>query len=92
MRCRRGYTLTPALKNAIDGASATHPRHSQRNSALRRWWSPSKLPACVVFLASSDAASAMTGANVPVDCGWLVVGSWQHVRWAAGGERLASHA
>jgi hypothetical protein len=29
----------------------------------------------VAFLASSDAA-AITGVNIPVDCGRLVAGSW----------------
>jgi NAD(P)-dependent dehydrogenase (short-subunit alcohol dehydrogenase family) len=36
---------------------------------------PLEIAKVVAFLAS-PLASAITGANVPVDCGWLVAPSW----------------
>jgi NAD(P)-dependent dehydrogenase (short-subunit alcohol dehydrogenase family) len=69
-----GYTLTPALKNAIDRGERDVSSLSA-NAALRRLVDPAEIARVVAFLASG-AASAMTGANVPVDCGWLVGTSW----------------
>lgn len=69
-----GYTLTPALEAAIarkerqvDGALV--------NSPLPRLVKPSEIADGVAFLLS-DRASAITGIDLPVDCGWLVGATW----------------
>jgi NAD(P)-dependent dehydrogenase (short-subunit alcohol dehydrogenase family) len=69
-----GYTVTPALKNAIDRGERDVSSLTA-NAALRRLVEPAEIARVVGFLAS-DAASAMTGVNVPVDCGWLAGTSW----------------
>ncbi len=69
-----GYTRTPALQAAID-AGQRDERLLATNSALGRVVEPAEIARAVAFLASSDA-SAITGANLPVDCGWLVAPSW----------------
>ena len=69
-----GYTLTPALRSAIDRGERDVSSLTV-NAALRRLVDPAEIARVVTFLAS-DAASAMTGANVPVDCGWLAGTSW----------------
>ena len=70
-----GYTRTPALQGAIDRGERDVSALTQ-NSALGRLVEPEEVARVVAFLVSSDSA-AMTGANLPVDCGWLVASSWQ---------------
>jgi NAD(P)-dependent dehydrogenase (short-subunit alcohol dehydrogenase family) len=69
-----GYTRTPALQAAIDKGERD-PSALAGNAALGRLVEPSEIAKVVAFLAS-PLASAITGANVPVDCGWLVAPSW----------------
>jgi NAD(P)-dependent dehydrogenase (short-subunit alcohol dehydrogenase family) len=69
-----GYTRTPALQGAIDKGERDVSALTG-NSALGRMVEPSEIAKAVAFLAGPDA-SAITGANLPVDCGWLVTPSW----------------
>lgn len=69
-----GFTHTPALekgmaKKTLDEAAMT------ANTALGRLIRADEIAAAVVFLAS-DLASAITGANLPVDAGYLVATPW----------------
>lgn len=69
-----GYTRTPALQDAIDKGERDVSR-LEDNSALGRMVEPADIARAVAFLAGDEAA-AITGVNLPVDCGWLVAGSW----------------
>jgi len=69
-----GHTRTPALQDAIDKGERDVAL-LERNNALGRMVEPVEVARAVAFLASSDAG-AITGINLPVDCGWLVTGSW----------------
>ena len=82
-----GYTLTPALQAAIDKGERD-VRALERNAALGRLVAPREIANAVAFLAGPDA-SAITGASLPVDCGWLVAGSW-HTYGGLRDARLAS--
>lgn len=69
-----GYTLTPALKNAIDRGERDVSSLTA-NAPLGRLVDPEDIGQAVAFLASGSA-SAITGINLPVDCGWLAGTSW----------------
>lgn len=69
-----GYTLTPALKAAIDDGKRD-PTLLEENAALGRLVTPDEIAEGVVFLLS-DSARAITGISLPVDAGWLVATSW----------------
>ncbi len=69
-----GFTRTPALQAAIDRGER-NVSLLEGNSALGRMVTPEEIAEAVCFLCS-DAASAITGINLPVDAGWLVAGSW----------------
>jgi NAD(P)-dependent dehydrogenase (short-subunit alcohol dehydrogenase family) len=69
-----GYTMTPVIRRAID-LGLRDPSMLAGNSALNRMVEPDEVASAVAFL-SSEAARAITGVNLPVDCGWLVTPSW----------------
>jgi NAD(P)-dependent dehydrogenase (short-subunit alcohol dehydrogenase family) len=69
-----GYTLTPALKAAID-EGRRDPTALAENTAMGRLVEPSEIADAVSFLASGEA-KAITGVTLPVDAGWLVGISW----------------
>lgn len=70
-----GYTRTPAIKSAIERGERD-PTLLIENSALGRLVEPEEIARAVAFLLS-PLAGAITGVNLPVDCGWLVAPSWR---------------
>jgi NAD(P)-dependent dehydrogenase (short-subunit alcohol dehydrogenase family) len=64
-----GYTLTPAMQARID-AGQRDPQAILDKSAIKRLVQPADVAEAIFFLCS-DAASAITGVVLPVDCGWL---------------------
>lgn len=69
-----GYTMTPALESAI----ARGERSVERliaNAPLQDTVKPTQIGDAVSFLLS-DRALAITGVDLPVDCGWLAGTSW----------------
>lgn len=69
-----GYTRTPALQAAIDKGER-EVSLLEKNAALGRLVEPKEIAKVVAFLLSAEA-SAISGANVPVDCGWLAATPW----------------
>lgn len=69
-----GYTLTPAMKERID-RGARDPQAILDKSAIKRLVEPSDVAEAIFFLCS-DAASAITGVVLPVDCGWLAFSAY----------------
>ena len=69
-----GYTRTPALQAAVDRGERDVTALVD-NSALGRMVEPEDVARAVIFLAASES-SAITGVNLPVDCGWLVAPPW----------------
>ena len=69
-----GYVLTPAMQARIDSGQRD-PRLMVERSALRRLVQPADVAEAILFLCS-DAASAITGVMLPVDCGWLAASAY----------------
>ncbi|MHA1564539.1 MAG: SDR family NAD(P)-dependent oxidoreductase [Alphaproteobacteria bacterium] len=69
-----GYTLTPAMQERIDSGKRD-PQAIIDQSALRRFVETSEVAEAIYFLCS-DAASAITGVTIPVDCGWLAYSAY----------------
>lgn len=69
-----GYVLTPAMQARID-SRLRDPKLILEKSALRRFVQPADVGAAIFFLCS-DAASAITGVTLPIDCGWLATSAY----------------
>jgi NAD(P)-dependent dehydrogenase (short-subunit alcohol dehydrogenase family) len=69
-----GYTRTPPLQAAIERGERDVSALAG-NAALGRLVEPDEVARVVAFLAGPEA-SAITGVNLPVDCGWLLAPSW----------------
>jgi len=69
-----GYTRTPALQDAIDKGERD-VSNLVGSAPLGRLVEPDEIAKAVAFLASPEA-SAITGIDLPVDCGWLAGTSW----------------
>jgi NAD(P)-dependent dehydrogenase (short-subunit alcohol dehydrogenase family) len=73
-----GFTLTPVFRDKI----ASGKRDAgvlEANASLGRLVETDEVAAAVSFLLS-DESSAITGASLPVDCGWLVASHWMNFR------------
>lgn len=70
-----GYTETPALQAAIDRGDRDRAM-LVRQAALGRMVQTNEVANGVAFLLS-DEASAITGACLPIDCGWLASVGWE---------------
>ena len=69
-----GFVETPALRAEID-AGRRDPALIAGSKALGRTVRVEEVAQAVLFLAG-DRASAITGVNLPVDCGWLAATGW----------------
>lgn len=70
-----GFTRSPALQAKIDSGERDVAT-IEKATALRRLMEPEDSAFAVAFLLS-DEASGITGVNLPVEGGWLVMPSWQ---------------
>lgn len=84
-----GYTKTPALQAAIDRGDRD-PADLVASTALGRMVDPHEVACGVAFLAS-DAASAITGVDLPIDAGWLVGTSWNSYGGVPAARSAGSH-
>ena len=69
-----GFTLTPALQSRIDSGDRD-PAGMESLSTLGRLVKPEEVAKAGFFLCS-DAASGITGVNLPVDCGYMAAISY----------------
>ncbi len=69
-----GFTLTPAMQSRIDSGDR-NPAGMEGLSTLGRLVKPEEVAEAGFFLCS-DAASAITGVNLPVDCGYMAAISY----------------
>ncbi len=71
-----GFTLTPILKAKI-AAGKRDVGTLEAHTALGRLVEPEEVAALASFLMSDDT-SAITGASIPVDAGWLATSHWMN--------------
>ncbi len=69
-----GATLVPRVRARLQ-AGARYAGNPADNMALGRFTEPEEVAETVEFLLS-DRASAITGANLPVDSGWAAIRGW----------------
>lgn len=69
-----GYVLTEAMQAAIDRGDR-NPDFMTSQAAMGRMVKVSEVADAMGFLLS-DAATAITGINLPVDAGWLAGSTW----------------
>jgi NAD(P)-dependent dehydrogenase (short-subunit alcohol dehydrogenase family) len=69
-----GFTRTPALQEAIDKGERD-VTNLIGSVPMGRLVEPDEIARVVGFVASPEA-SAITGADLPVDCGWMAGTSW----------------
>jgi NAD(P)-dependent dehydrogenase (short-subunit alcohol dehydrogenase family) len=71
-----GFTLTPIMRAKIEGGLRDDSAIRQA-TAMGRLVEIEEIAAVVGFL-MSDAASAVSGASIPVDAGWLATSHWMN--------------
>ncbi|MGE0230810.1 MAG: SDR family oxidoreductase [Flavobacteriaceae bacterium] len=69
-----GYTMTPLMRRLVDEGKRD-PALMIERAALGRFVEPAEVAEGIWFLCS-DAARAITGVTLPIDCGWLVRSSY----------------
>jgi NAD(P)-dependent dehydrogenase (short-subunit alcohol dehydrogenase family) len=73
-----GFTLTPILQRKIE-SGARDATVIERHTAMGRLVLPSEIAAVVSFLVGDDA-SAISGASLTVDAGWMATAHWMNYR------------
>lgn len=71
-----GFTLTPIMREKIETGKRNVGAIEQA-TAMRRLVEIEEIAAVASFLMSDDA-SAVTGASIPVDAGWLATSYWMN--------------
>jgi NAD(P)-dependent dehydrogenase (short-subunit alcohol dehydrogenase family) len=73
-----GFTLTPIFKEKLE----TGKRNAsviEDHTAMGRLVETSEIASVISFLLSDDS-SAITGASIPVDAGWMATSYWMNFR------------